>query len=346
MWYLEYIFSYPVLVALFLGYLGLRYQLIKRSKTLNQKEGLSLSDRMKSYEKESECVTKILPYQDFNLRLDGKNFSRQTKGLNKPFDELFTIAMRNTAVDLFTEYQPSSVFVQSDEITLTFPAKYSKDKPDTKENTSEHIFGGRVPKILSNCSGFASTRFTCHMFNLLRESTQESKESKSQIVETHRKYLTKIYPNDKLTATYNFDSRVTIFPEGKQHEIVNNVYWRAIFDGYRNFVSMLGYSVFSSKFLEDKTTNARVELLKEKGIDMDSYPAHYKYGWIIKRRQVPEKKVIKIKNKDDEEITVMRNKITAVSLPITYSSEMQDLILQKYLPDNSSLQYLERFDYQ
>ena len=45
---------------------------------------------MKLYENESLSVIKIDSFQPFIVRLDGKNFSKFTSGLYKPFDSIHT----------------------------------------------------------------------------------------------------------------------------------------------------------------------------------------------------------------------------------------------------------------
>ena len=68
---------------------------------------------MKSYEK---CST-LDRNQPFILRLDGKNFSKLTRGLKKPFDTSFLDAMIFT---LMEEFRPSTGYCHSDEISLVF----------------------------------------------------------------------------------------------------------------------------------------------------------------------------------------------------------------------------------
>ena len=59
---------------------------------------------MKLYENESLSVIKIDSFQPFIVRLDGKNFSKFTSGLYKPFDKKFLKAMILTTEDLITEF--------------------------------------------------------------------------------------------------------------------------------------------------------------------------------------------------------------------------------------------------
>lgn len=311
-----------------------------------------LCDRMKAYESESSIVNQILPYQPFTVRLDGKNFSRVLKGLDKPFDELFSIAMRNTAVDLSKEFNPKTVHVQSDEMTLCYSSYCTEEEFATKENLSQHPFNGKVFKIISNMAGFASTRFTCHMINLLKahindkiiivplEGKSEDKETDIKKKLLYENYYKQISTETGINATYSFDARVTVFPSDKNFEIVNNVLWRSQYDGYRNFVSMLAnHYIVGKKSIHGKSTSDRINMLKAIGIDIANYPSHYKYGWIIKNTQVTETRY----DRNKQPIVVSRNRQVAVSFDIKYSPEMSAVILDKYLPEETTtFKYAER----
>jgi tRNA(His) 5'-end guanylyltransferase len=88
------------------------------------------------------------------LRLDGRRFSRFTKAckLNKPFDEDFTQAMKETAMECFLKMEFFEFgFVGSDEITFYLAP--------IKEENSILPFGGRQDKLISILSGIVSTTF-------------------------------------------------------------------------------------------------------------------------------------------------------------------------------------------
>jgi len=55
-----------------------------------------LGDRMKSYESQ-ECDRKFLPGLPVYARIDGRNFSRFTKNMTRPYDERMSRAMVATA---------------------------------------------------------------------------------------------------------------------------------------------------------------------------------------------------------------------------------------------------------
>lgn len=86
------------------------------------------------------------------IRLDGRNFSRFTKGMNKPFDIEFIKNMDLVAVQLCKEIQNAVfAYVQSDEISILV---YELDKK------AQAWFGGDVMKTVSVTAGLASSAIT------------------------------------------------------------------------------------------------------------------------------------------------------------------------------------------
>lgn len=82
----------------------------------------SLGNRMKEYEKKFELE---VPYNEhLIIRLDGHHFSKFTKGFDRPFDNVLRNAMVETTKDLVKEFNASTGYVQSDEITLVIPKQY------------------------------------------------------------------------------------------------------------------------------------------------------------------------------------------------------------------------------
>ncbi|ARF09151.1 tRNAHis guanylyltransferase [Catovirus CTV1] len=266
---------------------------------------LSFGDRMKLLETNSESVKNVKPHQSFMVRLDGKKFSSQTNGLVKPFDSVFADAMLHTAKDLLNEYHPSTVFVQSDEITMLF-----NKIEQSKEGT--HLFAGRVSKLLSIIAGYTSTRFTVNFYKFLNESKNVC----------HVDYLKKINGNGVLeNATFCFDSRLIVIPDNKSYEAVNNLMWRSVHDGYRNYVSGLAYYHFSKKELENINTTQREELLNnKKNIIINEQPCHMRYGWYLKT----ESKNIQLLGGSG-----VRNYVVAKSFKIHYSSEIEQMLYTK-----------------
>lgn len=114
-----------------------------------------MSDRFKAYESvETERI--LDPNKPFVVRLDGRAFHTLTRGMEKPFDSKFINAMDDVAWELFHEFHPKFLYVQSDEITLVF----------YYEAPSQPIFGGKIFKITSVLAGQASAAFSIFMSRL------------------------------------------------------------------------------------------------------------------------------------------------------------------------------------
>jgi len=266
----------------------------------------NLDDRMKYYEKKIQCY--IPANRPFMVRLDGRCFSNQTKGLVRPYDEMFAKAMLLTAKDALMEFHAASAYTQSDEITLIFSNNDNKD--------AEHIFGGRTDKILSLTAGYVSTSFTANFTKLLNEN--------------YERYESYLNANKNY---YCFDSRIIIYPEDKTHEIVNNILWRSKYDCYRNFVSRFSEYYFPAKSLNNISTKKRIEkLLKEKNIDLNAFKTHYKYGWFIKRIECD------VMTKTG---MCIRTKPIAFSVNPKFSDEFLQILLKNKLTDKE----INNFDF-
>jgi tRNA(His) guanylyltransferase len=109
----------------------------------------SFGNRMKDYEK--EYTSYYVPiYEILCVRLDGKGFSKFTKGFKKPFDNAITDVMIETTKLLVKETKAQIAFTQSDEITLIFTPG---------ENASEYLFGGKISKINSVLASMCTAVF-------------------------------------------------------------------------------------------------------------------------------------------------------------------------------------------
>lgn len=108
-------------------------------------------DRMKAYEKVFTS-SKIDPSDYMCVRIDGKGFSKFTKGFTKPFDGRITNAMVTTTKALVKETHASVGYTQSDEITLIYTP-----------TEGERMFGGKVAKINSVFASIATAHFNNHI---------------------------------------------------------------------------------------------------------------------------------------------------------------------------------------
>jgi tRNA(His) guanylyltransferase len=107
-----------------------------------------LGDRMKAYEREGTC-TKLDPSQPVCVRIDGRSFSKFTKGCERPFDSRISNAMRETCAYLVEQTHAKIGYVQSDEISLVFQA----------DEGSSIIFDGKTHKMNSVFASMAAVKF-------------------------------------------------------------------------------------------------------------------------------------------------------------------------------------------
>jgi len=234
---------------------------------MNNTKLIGLGDRMKQYEKVTEL--KIQNDRPLIVRLDGKCFSKFTKGLKKPFDNNLSKVFIKVCEDLLQQYNPEFIFHQSDEISLVFFQHQSTSKKikDTSQNNEGwcYLHGGRVQKISSIMAGFVSARFN---YWLCSSGFPNSNYSQSTL---DRMYSGRAY----------FDARV--FNVSNEMEVYNYIYWRSIHDCQRNSISNLARQYFSSKQIHRKNTITQKKMLLDKGIDWNKFPESFKYGIFLKK---------------------------------------------------------------
>lgn len=204
-----------------------------------------LGDRMKFYESQT-CVERLLPLIPIVARLDGKGFSKFTKGLKRPYDERLSNLMVETTKYLVKETNANCGYTQSDEITLVW---YSGDLE------SQVYFDGRVMKMISDLSAMASVFFN---------------------------YKLSEYLPEKAGKLPRFDCRVFSVPT--LDEAVNAFYWREK-DATKNSISMAAQSFYSHKELMNKNSGQKQEMLFQKGVNWsEDYSNHFKRGTYIQRK--------------------------------------------------------------
>ena len=248
---------------------------------------LDLSARMKYYEEYcEENIYKIDSEYPFIIRIDGRCFSRLLKSIKKkeftstkaPLSYEFKKAMDLTTKDLVKEFNVSCGYNHSDEISLVFKPLLQESKDDT--TIREHIFAGRVQKLISVIPAYASVRLSYHLNTINYEKFKD------------------------ISSLVSFDGRCLIFPSN--FEVINYFVWRAKYDCFRNFVSELTYNHFPKKTLTNITTNERINKLQNEGIDVYDYNHTLLYGTYIKR------KLVKYVDTDKE---YTRNKFVSFTMP-------------------------------
>ena len=223
---------------------------------------ISLGDRMKAYEKTTHIfLDRNLP---FVVRLDGKNFSSLTRGLNKPFDVDFSNCMVATATDLLVEFDARTAYTQSDEISLLFYPSLNEGDNQITEGY-QHIFNGRVDKIVSVMASFATARF-----NYYASRTEWVGRKPETIV--------------KLTCHRAcFDGRAfSLDPV----EMANHIVWRCGFDCVRNSISLYAHTVFGPKKIHNKSGSEMKEMLAANQTPWDAMPDRFKYGIFVKKNKI------------------------------------------------------------
>lgn len=271
-----------------------------------------IGERMKYYETHSEeFVTTIDKNTEFVVRLDGRGFSNlfhslkndEFQRLRTPFLNDFKLAMDLTTADLVKTFTATTGYNHSDEISLHFKIHHKDDNVER-----EHLFKGRVVKLLTLLSSHASVKF--------------------------QKYLREQNPTryahvlDRLT----FDARHIIFPSEK--EVMNYFVWRSQFDCYRNFVSELAYRYFSKKSLEKQSTKERkLRLLDEAGVDVDSFNVFLRHGTFVKRA---------LTTYNENNNTYYRNKYVRFALPeLKCEKVYYDLVESKNFDSSEYTELLE-----
>jgi tRNA(His) 5'-end guanylyltransferase len=252
-----------------------------------------LGDRIKRLERESEG-DRLPRHRPFVVRLDGHKFSKFTKKMVKPYDEVFATSMLRTASDLVNEFNPRTVFTESDEITMVFHGI-----PEDAVG-STHIYDGRKQKICSLMAGFASTRFNFH-FNHFNNV------------------------HDLIGRAY-FDARV--FSVANDTEAMEAVLWRQRDDTFRNGVNAIAQSMFSSRALHGKKLVQVMQMLREKNVLLSDYNPHLLFGTFFKKKLV---EIDGLNPKTGETCRVTRGRVhTESNVRLVDMEDPVDFVMRKY----------------
>ena len=285
-----------------------------------KRKELSLGDRMKEYEKESETI--INPSDNLCIRIDGHKFSKYTKGMKKPFDVIFSKAMELTAIDAHNEFNATTSYVQSDEITLVLPSLMNTDK-HKGQNAPKwcHTSGGRTQKLASLVAGFCTMSFNKHFKNILENEIGWNEYKTDEM----GKYFNKM--KEKIGNAW-FDCRVFGVPSDE--EAFNAVMWR-VRDCTKNSRSMFAQTFCSHKELQNKTGLEQVQFCKEKtGKDWELIEDRFKYGILVKKEKYLKPVSGGSMDYAQNEF-VERSRIKTYSEKLIFSDEAVNKIMRKYL---------------
>lgn len=236
-----------------------------------------LGDRMKEYERREtgRAFFQTLPIY---ARIDGRGFSRFTKGMDRPHDQRLTDAMIEVTKYLVKETHARIGYTQSDEISLVFM---------TEDFTQNLLFKGKIQKLTSVLASLAAAKLAWE----IRDWSPY---------------------NSRLPA---FDARVLQLPD--IHEAANMILWRTL-DARRNAVSMAAQALYSHRQLQGVKTIDLRQMIADKGVDLATYPGAFLHGTFARRtiRESSMTKPAQHKfHKQPDEIIVRRTLIDTFSVP-------------------------------
>lgn len=241
-----------------------------------------LGDRMKSYETAED--RRFDPMQPIYARIDGRAFSRFTRGMQRPFDPGMADAMAATTSGLVERTHARLGYTQSDEISLVWLAE---------DECSQVFFDGRVQKLASVLAALATVLFN----DAIRRDPRMGA------------YV------DRLP---HFDCRVIQLPS--RSEAANMFLWREL-DAYRNAVSMVAQANFSHRSLQGQGRADQLAMLAAAGVDFEGYPDRHKRGLFLRRRVIEhpldecERMAIPEKHRPAPGTMFQRSEIAPIDMP-------------------------------
>lgn len=208
----------------------------------------AFGDRMKAYEKR-ETDRRFMNFAPVIARMDGRGFSKWTKGLERPYDKNLSDVMVEVTRKLVEETGARIGYTQSDEITLVLLVE------DIKQSM---MFDGKVQKLCSVLASMTTALFITEC--LKREGTEIARRA--------------------LNAPH-FDGRVFQVPT--KTEAANAVLWREK-DACKNAVSMSARAFCSHSELQGKSGPEMQEMMFQRGQNFNDYPAFFKRGSFLQVR--------------------------------------------------------------
>lgn len=188
-----------------------------------------LGDICKQREAELRTLDIIPATSHYIIRVDGRSFSKFTKAFAKPFDGLIVQAMTDAATAVCADLKCTFAYTESDEITFVF-----KSKPT---DGYQHVFGGKVAKLLSTCAALTSVAFY--------------------------KAISTACPALDLGMPH-FDARLVdvIDRQLSDSRLMRAVVWRQN-DAIRNSISMVAQSMFSHSQLQGVGSAAKLAMIED-----------------------------------------------------------------------------------
>jgi len=193
---------------------------------------------------------RLMPLAPVCARVDGRAFHTWTRGLQEPYDDRLRYTMIETATDLVNETNARIAHTFSDEISLVFLQEDFK---------SEIFFAGRHQKMVSVLASLTTGYFA-------------------------RRYF-EHFGGDQFRFPA-FDCRAWNVPT--VDEAANYLVWREQ-DAVRNSIQMAARAVYSHRECHKKNGDDLQEMLFQRGINWNDYPAMHKRGAYVRRVKVMRK---------------------------------------------------------
>lgn len=229
----------------------------------------TLGDRMKNnYENVNRFyLTRRMPVI---IRVDMRAGHTFTKGMKKPFDDIFVKTMQDTMKYLCENIQGCVLgYTQSDEISLVLT--------DYAELTTDAWFGNNLQKMCSVSASMATLAFNKFFSGRVQEFMYDCCDEFGDDVLPEKQNDYELAHNvyfKKFNAAM-FDSRVFTIPK---EEVCNYFIWRQQ-DATRNSIQSVGQANFSQKELHGKScNNIQDMLMTQKGINWNDYATTLKRG--------------------------------------------------------------------
>ena len=222
----------------------------------------ALGDRMKSYEAITTGTT-LMPNTPVYCRIDGRAFHTLTRGLDKPFDNVFQTLMQSTCARLVEATNAKLGYVQSDEISLGW------------EDFTKAPFEGKLFKLESVLASMATAFFYQGITKLTCEVADGNITDDKDIDSLQLLF------KKSLDRPITFDCRIFNVPN--MDELANAFLWREN-DATRNSISMLAQSMFSHKELQKKSTQDMQNMMfEQKGVNWNELDPVLKRGMYLRR---------------------------------------------------------------